>query len=106
MKTEITKLLQGLPGEDLITAGLKDFPSNRSNLEGLLVSIASNRLRKYNILHCDDEDLPSNPEHQLYELLTLSHTDPYGQYRSYLHRLSKFENALDHRFANRVRIDQ
>ncbi len=92
-----TDLLNELPGEELIRPGLIDFQANCLTVESLLVAIASNRLRKFGILQCTDAELPSDAELKLYELLSEQHADAYAQYRAYTGRLSKFENAFDHR---------
>jgi hypothetical protein len=99
MKIECDNLLNDLPGEELIRPGLDDFLAKRITVESLLVAIVSNRLRKYGILHCKDSELPAEAELQLYSILAKQYDDPYTQYRAYNGRMTKFENALDHRFS-------
>jgi hypothetical protein len=94
---EITDLLAELPGAELILPGLADFSSGRHTLASLLVSIASNRLRRYGLLVCKNTDIYPDAEIALYELLSNQPGDAYFQYNAYLARLDSFENALDHR---------
>ena len=99
MNIKCDNLLNNLPGEELIRPGLHDFLAKRITVESLLVAIVSNRLRKYGILHCQDTELPAEAELQLYAMLAKKYDDPYTQYRAYNGRMTKFENALDHRFS-------
>ena len=101
MKAVHKDFLTDLPGEEFIRPGLIDFLAKRITVESLLAAMASNRLREYGILDCEDADLPVDAELKLYGLLTEQHADPYTQYRAYTGRLHKFECALDCR-VNRV----
>ena len=55
----------GLPGADLIEAGLADLHAGCESIAALLVAIGSPRLRR---LGLDIPDhTPENPEHRLYD---------------------------------------
>lgn len=85
----------GLPGGDLIDAGLADLTEERPSLESLLVSIAAPRLRR--------EGVPvgselADPEDRLYELLAQSEGDlAHARYQAYLGQASSFANACQPR---------
>ncbi len=81
----------GLPGAELIEAGIADLDAGRETIPALLVSIGAPRLR--------DLGLPigrglDNPEHRLYERLAAE--DPraaHARYNAYLQRLVSFERT-------------
>lgn len=81
----------GLPGGELIDAGLADLTEERPSLESLLVSIAAPRLRR--------EGVPvgvelADPEERLYELLSKSEGDlAHARYQAYLGQASSFADA-------------
>ena len=87
----------GLPGGDIIDAGLADLAAGKETRESLLVSLAAPRLRR--------EGIPvgptlANPDERLYELL--ARDDPelaHARYRAYLRRVASFADAC--RFARR-----
>lgn len=83
-----------LPGEDLIEAGLKDLSEGRESIAALLVAIGSPRLRR---LGLDlPADLPSNPEHRLYQLLAKDDSDSaHSRYNAYIRRLVSYERAAE-----------
>jgi hypothetical protein len=81
----------GLPGSDLIEAGITDLASGRETIPALLVSIGAPRLSELGlgITHAFD-----HPEHRLY--LRLAAEDPraaHSRYNAYLRRLVSFERA-------------
>lgn len=81
----------GLPGGDLIDAGLADLASERTTLESLAVSLAAPRLRR--------EGVPvgpalEDPERRLFELLARTEGDlAHARYNAYLTRLVSFADA-------------
>ncbi len=81
----------GLPGGDLIDAGLADLASERTTLESLAVSLAAPRLRR--------EGVPvgpalEDPERRLFERLARTEGDlAHARYNAYLTRLVSFADA-------------
>jgi len=84
----------GLPGADLIEAGLADLHAGRESIAALLVAIGSPRLRR---LGLDIPDhTPENPEHRLYGLLARDDSDSaHSRYNAYLRRLVSYERAAE-----------
>jgi len=82
----------GLPGGDLIAAGLADLAQGRETAAALLVSIGAPRLRRGGM------SVPSplsDPEHRLYALLRREGEDSaHSRYNALLRRLVSFERAL------------
>jgi len=84
----------GLPGADLIEAGLADLHAGRESVAALLVAIGSPRLRRLGLDLPDD--LPENPEHRLYDLLAEDDSDSaHSRYNAYLRRLVSYERAAE-----------
>jgi len=83
-----------LPGQDLIEAGLLDLEAGRETIEALLVAIGEPRLRR---LGLDlPEQLPTDPEHRLYELLALQGSDSaHSRYNALIRKLVSFERAAE-----------
>jgi hypothetical protein len=82
-----------LPGNDLIVAGIEDLQSRRETIAALLVAIGAPKLRSLGLEV--PQNLPSNPEHRLYDLL--SATDPdsaHSKYNALIRKLISFERAL------------
>ena len=81
----------GLPGGDLVDAGLADLASAKVTVASLLVSLAAPRLRR--------EGVPVgpvlvNPEERLYDLLSQQHGDlAHARYGAYLRQASSFADA-------------
>ena len=87
--------LEGLPGADLIDAGLRDLERGVESTPALLVSIGAPRLRRAGI--SVPTALPE-PERRLYDLLHAD--DPataHARYNALIRRLVSFERALEHR---------
>ena len=84
----------GLPGPDLIEAGLADLHAGRESIAALLFAIGSPRLRRLGLDIPDHP--PENPEHQLYELLARDDSDSaHSRYNAYLRRLVSYERAAE-----------
>ena len=82
-----------LPGEDLIEAGLQDLHEGRETIAALLVATGAPRLRRLGLEL--PENLPSNPEHRLYDLLSDSDSDSaHSKYNALIRRLVSFERAM------------
>jgi hypothetical protein len=94
--------LVALPGGDLVEAGLRDLALGRETERGLLVAVATTRLRQLGI--AVPEHPFTAPEHRLYDLLGRQDpTDAYGRYNALLRRLASFIHALEHEGARRAR---
>jgi hypothetical protein len=81
----------GLPGSELVDAGLADLAEGRTTAESLAVSLAAPRLRREGVpLRTTDED----PEDRLYRLLSRSAGDlAHARYGAYLRQLASFADA-------------
>jgi hypothetical protein len=82
-----------LPAEDLIVTGIEDLQSERETIAALLVAIGAPKLRSLGVNVPDN--LPSNPEHRLYDLL--SATEPnsaHSKYNALIRKLVSFERAI------------
>ena len=85
---------QVLPGEDLIETGIRDLHDRRETIEALLVAIGAPRLRRLGLEL--PEQLPDNPEHRLYDLLSKDDSDSaHSRYNAYLRRLVSYERAAE-----------
>ena len=84
----------GLPGEDLIEAGVQDLRAGRETIAALLVAIGSPRLRR---LGLDlPKLLPQDPEHRLYDLLAQDDQDSaHSRYNAFIRRLVSYERAAE-----------
>src|SRR6266487_3529934 len=84
----------GLPGADLIEAGLRDLREGRESVSALLVAIGAPRLRNIGI------DVPPKPcecpEHRLYNLLAEDDSDSaHSRYNALVRRLVSYEHAAE-----------
>jgi hypothetical protein len=81
----------GLPGADLIEAGMADLEEGRETILALLVSIGAPRLKDLGLVV---RGAVGHPEHRLYERLAAE--DPvaaHTRYNAYVQRLVSFERA-------------
>ena len=86
-------LMDSLPGSDLIVAGIRDLESEKETLAALLVAIGAPKLRSLGFEL--PPDLPSNPEHRLYDLLSASEPNSaHSKYNGLIRRLVSFERAI------------
>ena len=82
----------GLPGSDLIDAGLTDLSAGRESVEALLVAIGAPRLAQLGIATPPG---PDQPEHRLYALLAREDAESaHSRYNALIRRLVSFERAL------------
>ena len=82
----------GLPGADLIDAGLIDLSAGRESVEALLVAIGAPRLAQLGIATPPG---PDQPEHRLYALLAREDAESaHSRYNALIRRLVSFERAL------------
>jgi len=85
----------GLPGGEIVDAGLADLADGRVSAESLAISIAMPRLRREGV---PQSPTNSDPESRLYSLLSqrldgLAH----ARYNAYLRQMSSFANACHRR---------
>ncbi len=88
--------MSGLPGADLVLAGLNELGEAVPGECGLLVLLASPRLRSVGLQVPVRIDIRRPVEHQLYELLEMSHGEnAYSRYNSLLRRMASFAHSLE-----------
>lgn len=81
----------GLPGGDIVDAGLADLAAGKRTAESLLVSLAGPRLRREGI---PLGSVQSDPENGLYDLLVQSAGDlAHARYGAYLRQVVSFADA-------------
>jgi hypothetical protein len=85
--------MSSIPAKEIIMAGIEDLRSQRETTAAFLVAIGAPKLRS---LGLDiPENLPSNPEHRLYDLLASTEPDSaHSRYNALIRRLVSFERAL------------
>ncbi len=84
----------GLPGSDLITAGITDLHDGRETLASLLVAIGAPRLRRIGLEL--PKSLPDFAEHRLYNLLAEDDSDSaHSRYNALIRKLVSFERAAE-----------
>ena len=82
-----------LPGNDLIEMGVEDLLHQRETIAALLVAIGAPKLRSLGLEV--PENLPTIPEHRLYDLLSDSEPDSaHSKYNALIRRLVSFERAM------------
>jgi hypothetical protein len=83
----------GLPGHDLIDAGLDDLARGVESVPALVVSIGAPRLRRLGLTV--ERPIPS-PERRLYERLHADGPDAaHSRYNALVRRLVSFERAAE-----------
>jgi hypothetical protein len=81
----------GLPGAELIEAGIADLEQGRETIPSLLVSIGAPRLRDLGLAIGNVFD---RAEQRLYERLALEDANAaHARYNAYVQRLVSFERA-------------
>lgn len=84
----------GLPGGDLIQAGLDDLARGIESPQALLVAIGAPRLRRVGVPV--PEHPFTSPEHRLYRYLAQANPDAaHARYNALIRRLVSFERAAE-----------
>ncbi len=96
-------LMRGLPGEEIIREGLRDYHSGPLSVAACLVAIARPRLLRAGLLTQGARAGMNDPELQLYRLLGAQKGDAYSRYNALLRELVSFEFALDRRLSRESR---
>jgi hypothetical protein len=90
----------GLPGGEIVDAGLADLADGKVSEESLAVSIAMPRLRREGV---PSSPAHADPEYRLYRLLSRRSADlGHARYRAFLAQMSSFANACHGRRLDRV----
>lgn len=86
--------MKELPAGELIEAGAQDLREGRETVAALLVAVGAPRLRRLGIDLPDN--LPTNPEHRLYQVLADQDSDTaHSRYNALIRRLVSFERAAE-----------
>ena len=94
--------LEGLPGEELITKGLRDLCEGvLSSPEALLVAIVRTKLTELGVEVPASAFEVEDAELRLYATFPGTTQEAYREYKSLTHRLGKFERALQGRVLRR-----
>lgn len=81
----------GLPGGDMVDAGLNDLASGRTSVASLLVSLAAPRLRREGVPVTNPQP---DPEQRLYRLLESTEGGlAYARYNAYLRLITSFADS-------------
>lgn len=84
----------GLPGRELVSAGLADLAAGRESAEAMLVAMAAPRLRA---LGLEVPVSPSDhPSQRLYELLSDTELGVHSRYNALIGRMVSFARAAEH----------
>lgn len=87
----MTSVLSGLPGEELITKGLRDLEQRLETIESLLVSMTAPRLRGLGLAVAVPFD---EPELRLYRRLATQHgAAAHTRYNALVRRIVSFQRA-------------
>lgn len=100
LPSDLEKDFEGLPVENMIRDGLRDFAEGRESIGSLLVQIGAPRLRKAGVPLPDKVD--GDADRHLYNLLGKAHgNEAHAKYNSLIRELVSFERALSHRVTKR-----
>jgi hypothetical protein len=82
-----------LPASELIATGIKDLEHRRETIAALLVAIGAPKLQSLGLKI--PSELPTNPEHRLYDLLSAVEPDSaHSKYNALIRKLVSFERAV------------
>jgi hypothetical protein len=94
------ELIAGLPGEERIVEGLRDYHESLHTIPSCLVRMARRRLVSAGLMEASPlHDM--NAELDLYHLLSHEGDRAHSRYNSLVRQLISFEHALDHRLTKR-----
>ncbi len=89
--------LDGLPGAELVEAGLADLRAGTETEPALLVQIAAPRLRAIGVEVPNAATGKASPEHQLYSLIAArGERGAHSRYNALLARIASFAAAAEH----------
>lgn len=91
----MTEVLSNLPGYQLVSDGLADLAARRETAAGLLVTMASPRLRGLGIEVSDGG--AAQASYRLYELLEHEGPGAHSRYNALVGRIVSFARAPEHR---------
>jgi len=91
----MTSISVRLPGDELVTAGIRDLAAGRESEASLLVAMAAPRLRALGV------DVPEGggefPSHRLYDLLSdRDRGAAHSRYNALLARMVSYSRAAEH----------
>ena len=93
----------GLPGGDLVAAGLRDLRKGTQTEAALLVLSAGPRLRRLGIEVPARNEIKRPCEHRLYELLESAYGDgAFSRYNALFRRIVSFARALEHELSRQL----
>ena len=85
-----------LPGEELVTKGLRDLSQGAFSITALLVLIGAPRLRRLGVSIPFRKESPACPEHALYRHLQNENSrGVHSRYNALIRRLVSYERALE-----------
>ena len=89
----------GVPGHELVEAGLADLERGEWSVEALLVAIGAPRLRAIGLRVPDRPDRPQQPEIALYHALGRAYPDDdtHSRYNALIRRLVSYEREMERR---------
>ena len=94
----------GIPGEELVAAGVEALARGETSVEALLVAVGAPRLRSLGIPVPDAGRLPPHPELALYRAVGQRHPDDaHSRYNALIRRLVSFEHELERRWFSAAR---
>ena len=86
--------MDALPANDLVSAGILDLQNERETIPALLVAIGAPKLRSLGLPL--PSRLPANPEHRLYDLLSVTGSDTaHSRYNALIRKLVSFQRAME-----------
>lgn len=92
--TDASPFPPNLPGAEIVELGLEGYARSSAPTPAmLLLASASQRLRDLGLTL--PQTLPAEPEIALYELLTSTNDDPFGEYRALRARLDSWISAAE-----------
>ena len=86
--------MDSIPANELINTGMLDLQNKRETIPALLVAIGAPKLRSLGLTL--PTTLPPDPEHRLYDLLSLSGSDTaHSRYNALIRKLVSFQRAME-----------